>query len=141
MKKMNSPLRRFLAEARKGDSYWVEKIKLHFALALDDRRKAAGMTCKAVAEKAGVSGPYMTKVLRGDENLTIETMVKLAHSTGGRLSIDIVDAAVEEARWSRTSLVSRVPPSWTASAAAVTSGEFTFLDAANHEIFGEALAA
>jgi transcriptional regulator with XRE-family HTH domain len=33
----------------------------------------------------GTSAAYISKVFRGDNNLTIESMVKLARATGGQL--------------------------------------------------------
>jgi transcriptional regulator with XRE-family HTH domain len=138
--KTSRSLRQFLTEARKGDSYWVEKVKLQFALILDERRKATGMTCKAMADKIGASAPYITKVLRGDENLTIESMVKLAHSTGGRLQLSIADAALADVHWDATSLVSKVRPLHSGSVATTASVAFD-LSAANHELFEHKLVA
>ena len=92
MKKISGALKGFVEKARLSDSYWVERAKLNFALALERQRKAAGLTYKALAEKMGTSAAYITKVFRGDTNMTIETMVKLARATGGELDIRILDA-------------------------------------------------
>lgn len=89
--KISGTLNGFVEKARLSDSYWVERAKLNFALALERQRKAAGLTYKAVAEKLGTSAAYVTKVFRGDTNMTIETMVKLARATGGELDVRILD--------------------------------------------------
>jgi transcriptional regulator with XRE-family HTH domain len=44
-----------------------------------------------IANKLSTSAAYISKVFRGDTNLTIESMVKLARATGGRIEINIVD--------------------------------------------------
>lgn len=97
--KTSKALKGFVDEARGGDSYWVESAKLQFAVCLERQRRAANMTYKAVAEKIGTSAAYITKIFRGDTNLTIDSMVKLARATGGRLDIRVVDAGAEEAHW------------------------------------------
>lgn len=99
MKKISKALRQFVTDAKKTDSYWVEATKLQFAMALEDRRKAAGMTYKALAEKIGASGAYISKVFRGDSNMTIESMVKLARATGGHLVVRVADSEAEAHLW------------------------------------------
>lgn len=98
MKMINS-LKKLLESAKLTDSYWIEKAKLDFSIALENRRRANGLSYKDVATKIGTSQPYVTKVFRGDANLTIETMVKLARATGGRLDLHIADANAPRASW------------------------------------------
>lgn len=80
-------------------TFLVEKAKLAFALALDRRRKNAGLTGSDIATAIGASPAYVSKVFRGDSNFTIDTMVKLAGACGGRLEIQIVDAEVAAQTW------------------------------------------
>lgn len=94
--KMSKTLRRFLEAAKKSNTYWVEKTKLDFSLKLEERRRARDMSYKDLAKAAEVSQPYVTKVFRGDVNLTIESMVKFARATGGRVEISIVDIAAQQ---------------------------------------------
>ncbi len=42
-----------------------------------DRMDELGLTQKAVAERMGCSQQYVSKVLRGTENLSIETISKI----------------------------------------------------------------
>ena len=97
--KISNALKKFKESVAKKESYWIERAKLDFAVALEHRRKALDMTYSAIAEKIGTSAAYITKVFRGDSNLTIESMIKLAHATGGRLSIQIVDANANAKVW------------------------------------------
>jgi transcriptional regulator with XRE-family HTH domain len=78
-------LKAFVDEAKQSDAYWVESAKLEFALALEQQRRAAGLSYADLAKKMGTSAAYISKVFRGDNNLTIESMVKLARATGGQL--------------------------------------------------------
>jgi transcriptional regulator with XRE-family HTH domain len=77
-------------EAKLRDSYWVEKAKLDFSIALNHFFDRSGKTQKELADKLNTSPAYITKVFRGDANFTIETMVKLARAVDGQLNIDIV---------------------------------------------------
>jgi len=53
--------------------------------------KARGINNAALAEKAGVSPAYITKVMRGTENFTLETMSKLALAVNGKVRIHVCD--------------------------------------------------
>lgn len=81
--------KQLLANAKQQDSYWVEKAKLDFSIALNRLFEKAGLSQKQLAEKLGTSPAYITKVFRGDANFTIETMTKLAHAVDGQLHIHI----------------------------------------------------
>ena len=97
--KMIDSIKKLLESAKLTDSYWIEKAKLDFSVALENRRRANGLSYKDVAIKIGTSQPYVTKVFRGDANLTIETMVKLARATGGQLELHIAEANAPRAAW------------------------------------------
>jgi transcriptional regulator with XRE-family HTH domain len=89
--KLSQSLHNFKEETQKLDTYWVEKAKLDFAKALEQRRKYNQIQYSVIANKLSTSAAYISKVFRGDTNLTIESMVKLARATGGRIEINIVD--------------------------------------------------
>ena len=94
--KLSKNLRSFVENAKKEDFYWVEKLKLDFALELDRRRRALDMTGTEFAKELGVSRAYVSKVFRGDANLTIESMVKIARAAGARVSLSMVDENLPE---------------------------------------------
>ena len=89
--KLSKSLNSFAENAKKDDTYWIEKIKLDFAIDLDRRLNALGMTNVEFAKELGVSRAYVSKISRGDANLTIESMVKLARAAGGKLSLSVSD--------------------------------------------------
>jgi len=63
--------------------YLVESKKNDFALQLENFLKQMKMTQCDLAESMNRTPAYISKVLRGDANVTIETMVKLSHAAGG----------------------------------------------------------
>lgn len=96
---LSKALQKFVEQARSTDSYWVEKAKLEYSAALEKQRKSSGLTYAALAKKIGTSAAYITKVFRGDSNLTIESMVKLARASGGRLNIEVVHGESQALQW------------------------------------------
>ena len=96
---INKKLANYLAERKKSDTYWVESAKLDFALALEKQIRFAGISYATLAKKIGSSAAYISKIFRGDTNMTIETMVKLSRASGARLNIEIVNESIAAKRW------------------------------------------
>ena len=96
---INKKLAAYLAERKKTDVYWVESAKLDFAMALEKQIRLAGLSYASLAKKIGSSAAYISKIFRGDTNMTIETMVKLTRASGARLNIEIVSEAVAARHW------------------------------------------
>src|SRR5437879_3337784 len=84
-------LEQFLADAKTRDSYWVERAKLEFSISLERERKKAGLSYADIARKLEKSPAYISKVFRGDTNLTIESLVKLARAIGCNFYSEIAD--------------------------------------------------
>ena len=86
---MKTNKEKFLALVSEKDAYTEEKHNWRIAnrqwlwasqdIALDilDKLDALGWTQKILAEKMGVSPQYVNKLVRGSENLTLETLLKL----------------------------------------------------------------
>jgi transcriptional regulator with XRE-family HTH domain len=92
--KIDPGLKKFIEEAQQDIEVRVELVKMDFASALEEQRRATGVTYKQVAEALKKSPAYVSKVFRGDSNLTIESLVKFAEATGGKLEIRVVPAVV-----------------------------------------------
>lgn len=84
--------------AKETDKYWIENAKHDLAFGLHRQIRRSGMSNAELATKLDVKPPYISKVMRGDENLTIESMVKLVRAAGGRLHIQVADQA-DGIRW------------------------------------------
>ena len=111
MTKISRALRQLASEAKKSDAFWVETAKLSFAMALEARRRGAKLTYKALAERLGSSQAYVSKVVRGDTNLTIESMVKMARATGGQLVLTIAEeSAIAVYQWDAARLSAHQRP-------------------------------
>lgn len=89
--KISKALRELENEAKAAGTFWSEQAKLDFSVALERQRRLVNITYAEIAKRIGSSAAYISKVFRGDSNLTIETMSKLAESTGGTLEIKIVN--------------------------------------------------
>lgn len=76
---------------RKEKIYQQEAAKLEFATQLHVRMVEAEINRATLATMIEHSPAYITKVLRGDNNPTIETMVELVHALGGRLHFKVAD--------------------------------------------------
>jgi transcriptional regulator with XRE-family HTH domain len=72
----------------------LNRNTLLFAVNLNQRMKKLGMRNKDLAETIGTSPAYISKVLRGDANYTVETMAKLAHAVNADLDIRMYDKPV-----------------------------------------------
>lgn len=65
----------------------LAEAKLRLSELIYDLRQARKMSQKELAKAVGVSQPYIAKIEDGEENLTIETIVKLLSALNMRLSI------------------------------------------------------
>lgn len=88
----------FLADSKERDLYWVEDAKIGFALEMERQMKRQGINKRGVAMRLETSPAYITKVLRGDANVTIESMARLARAAGGDLHIHVAPRA-SRVRW------------------------------------------
>ena len=62
-------------------------LKLDVALSVEKEMTRQGMSRTHMAQKMGTSAPYITKILQGDANLTIDSLVKLAAVLGKDVEI------------------------------------------------------
>jgi transcriptional regulator with XRE-family HTH domain len=75
----------------------IEGAKIDFALELNKLMERKEISRSDLASRLGVSLPMITKILRGDTNLTIETMVRATRAAKGRLRVEVVPEDVVEA--------------------------------------------
>jgi transcriptional regulator with XRE-family HTH domain len=83
-------------EARGRDTYWAASMILDFTEGLHEIMKANGVTRSGLARRLGVSPAYITKVLRGNVNFTVDSMVRLVRAAGGEVSIHVAPKGKRE---------------------------------------------
>lgn len=84
--------------AKRRDSYWVGKAISDFTDDLYSLMETRGVNKAELARRIGSSPAYITKVLRGNNNFTIESMVRLVRALDGQLCIH-VGRAEDQVRW------------------------------------------
>lgn len=70
-------------------SYKVEELKLDFTIKLNKVMCEQNINQSQLAEKLGSSKSYTTKLLKGDCNVSIATMVKIAEALDSKVEIHI----------------------------------------------------
>lgn len=80
------------AVARRENKEWL-RYSQHIAMMMLDKMEELGLAQKAVAERMGCSQQYVSRVLKGRENLSIETIFKIESALG----LQILEPALEEA--------------------------------------------
>lgn len=86
---MNSTLERLKRHSSSTPSRWKEEARYRvenkkwlrysqmIAIKILDKMEETGMTQKAMAEKIGCSQQYVSRILKGQENLSLETISKI----------------------------------------------------------------
>ena len=77
------------AEWRIANHKWL-RYSQEIALRVMNRMGELGFTQKSLAEKMGCTQQYVSLLLKGSENLTLETIAKLESA----LDIDLLDSAL-----------------------------------------------
>lgn len=79
---------RLLAAAGRPE-FWVRRAKSRFIQSLWDAMQAEDVNQKQLAERISTSTAYVSKILGGEQNFTIESMGKLAFALGREIRIDL----------------------------------------------------
>ena len=75
--------------ARETHAYRAEGASIRFTEDLVATMKSSGLTRSALADKIGTSPAYITKILKGETNFTLDSMVKIAHALNCELAIGL----------------------------------------------------
>lgn len=90
--------REFFERAENDPAYWVEGAILDFTEELCRVMKEKKISRVELARRLGTSPAYITKVLRGNANFTLASMVKLSRALGSELHLRLKPLAVDAER-------------------------------------------
>ncbi|AVL70886.1 hypothetical protein CEQ07_05320 [Oligella urethralis] len=82
-------------EYQKDELFWEIEAKHDFAMALLEIIMDEGMTQAEFAQKLGKSSAYVSKLLSGNENPSIKTMVNCVRKLNRKLSIQLIKEDVK----------------------------------------------
>ncbi|MFZ2657865.1 MAG: helix-turn-helix transcriptional regulator [Victivallales bacterium] len=80
-----------IEEAKHHSPYYEEKLLLDVADKIIAEMESDDISRVELAKRLGVSPAYITKVLRGHANLTIESLAKIAFALGKKWECSMVD--------------------------------------------------
>lgn len=69
------------AEKRRSNKEWL-RYSQYIAMRMLDKMEADGITQKQLAERMECSQQYISKILKGTENLSLETLTKIECALG-----------------------------------------------------------
>ncbi len=78
-----------IRQAEQDTDYWIESAKLDFIIELNRLLQTKKINHADLAKLINCTPAYISKVMGGNTNFTIETMVRLVRAVGGELSISI----------------------------------------------------
>lgn len=83
--------RQFLGEARKSVDYWVAGPITEFAEDIWRLMEEQKVSRAELARRLGTSRAYVTKLLGGNANFTLQTMTKVAMALGSTVHVHVAD--------------------------------------------------
>ncbi len=86
------------AEWREANKAWLRHSR-QIALKINKALKAQGLTQKQLAERLEVSPQQISKLLKGTENMTLETIAKLELALGVALIGEVLYAEANALTW------------------------------------------
>jgi plasmid maintenance system antidote protein VapI len=90
---MKKSFKELFDQAKTRNTYWVGSLILDFTDGLHKIMEESGVSRSELARRLGVSPAYITKVLRGNVNFTLDSMVRLVRAAGGEVSLQVAPKA------------------------------------------------
>lgn len=97
------------------DEYLVGITKLRVAELLGEQMERLGLSARQLADRLGKSPAYISKLRAGEQNLTIESLVRLAH---------VLECSLELKFRPRTDLTQTIAPTLDAETLPATGTAF-----------------
>jgi transcriptional regulator with XRE-family HTH domain len=93
--KLETWYKKKLKEFRDNVDFLTETAILDFTEKIVEKMQKSGMSRADFAAKLGVSKPFITKLLNGNPNMTIRTMVSIAHALDCELNLAVCPKGFE----------------------------------------------
>src|SRR5690625_2503957 len=87
-----------LESIRQTHDYRLEKAKLEFVRGISRLMAQHEISNAELARRLDSSPAYATKVMRGDSNFTLDSMVNISHALGSTLHVRVADSSAD-VRW------------------------------------------
>ena len=93
-KTLEERIRNYIRENQ--NSFWFKLEELLYDLTetIYERMKQKGISQRELAKRLGVSDAYISKILKGNENISLKTLLKLALALG--LNVEIKMQPIEQ---------------------------------------------
>ena len=98
---MSGSFKKLFSAIEKTLSYKKEKAKLDFTIELQTIIEKKGVTRADLARQLGKSNAYVSQMLGGERNFTIDTMVELADALDSNLAIHFSPKGEKTVDWYR----------------------------------------
>jgi transcriptional regulator with XRE-family HTH domain len=98
---MGGSFKKLFAKIEESLSYKKEKAKINLTIELQELMKKKNLTRADLARELSKSNAYVTQMLRGERNFTIDTMVELAEALDSNLAIHFSPKAENTVDWWR----------------------------------------
>lgn len=83
------PFNDLIERAKSRDRFWVESAILDFTEEILARMEHLDVSKSELANRLGKNPSFVTKLLRGNNNFTLETMVKLARKLDAEVRVHL----------------------------------------------------
>ena len=90
--------RQLFEHAEREPAYWAELAILEVAEEVHGAMESAGVSRAELARRLGTSPAYVTKILRGNANFTLDSLARLAFALGGEFRFHIAPRGMTT-RW------------------------------------------
>ncbi|MBP9146615.1 MAG: helix-turn-helix transcriptional regulator [Thermoanaerobaculia bacterium] len=97
---MKKTFREWSQEAEADPVYWTERAILRVTEEIFVAMEKRGMQRSELARRLGTSPAYVTKILRGKANFTLESLARIALALGGEFEFHFLPHDVRTPRFS-----------------------------------------
>jgi len=95
---MKLTLKQRMKNIRQSHDYRLEKAKLEFIQGVTRIMQQKEITNAELARRLETSPAYITKVMRGDTNFTLDSLVKITYALDSKVHIHVADTSAK-VRW------------------------------------------